>query len=120
MNIALWIVQIALALLFVLSGFMKVTQPIETLAMQMKWVSDFSPHMVRLIGVLELLGGIGLILPAWTGIAPILTPLAAVGLALLMVGAIFTNFRHHDVTGMIIDLVVLALAAFVIYGRLLR
>lgn len=120
MNIALWVVQIVLALLFALSGIQKTIQPIDTLAAQMAWVKDFSPAMVRLIGVAEILGAIGLIVPAWTGILPILTPLAAIGLALLMAGALYTNYRHHDVTGMVIDVVVLALIVFVIFGRLIR
>ena len=63
MNIALWIVQILLALAFLMAGFMKSTQPRENLAKNMGWVNDFTPMQIRIIGVLEVLAGIGLILP---------------------------------------------------------
>ena len=76
MNIALWTIQILLAAFFVMAGLMKVLQPKEKLAEQMAWVEDFSQRQIRVIGTLELLGGIGLILPAVTGILPWLTPLA--------------------------------------------
>src|SRR6266851_1621018 len=79
MNIALWIVQILLALAFAMAGIMKVTQPIDRLETRMGWVKDVGPRGVRLIGSLEILGAIGLILPAVTGILPWLTPVAAVG-----------------------------------------
>ena len=82
MNNALWIVAGLLAFVFVMAGFMKVSQPKETLKEKgMGFVDDFSAGQVRLIGILEVLGAVGLILPALTGILPILTPLAAVGLA---------------------------------------
>jgi hypothetical protein len=74
MNVFLWIVQAVLAAMFVLAGIMKSTQPKEKLAPKLPWVQDFSAGTVRFIGVAELLGGLGLILPAATGIAPILTP----------------------------------------------
>src|SRR5262252_2653165 len=71
MNIFLWIVQILLALAFLMAGILKTMQPIDKLAARMKWVNSLRPpQLVRLIGVLELLGAIGLILPAVTGIWP--------------------------------------------------
>ncbi len=119
MNIALWIVQVILAFVFVMIGFMKISQPKGTLIEKgMGFVEDFSAGQVRLIGILEVLGAIGLILPGLTGIIPILTPLAAVGLALTMVGAAFTHIRRGGETQMLItNLVLLALALFVAYGR---
>ncbi len=84
----------------------------------MVWVDDFSDSNLRLIGVLELLAVIGLILPQLTGILPWLTPLAAVGLVLTMIGAIRLHVRRGDGIQMIIPTVVLLLlAAFVAYGR---
>jgi hypothetical protein len=83
----------------------------------MTYVEDFSPNTVRLIGGLELLAAIGLILSALTGILPILTPLAAVGLVLTMIGAMLTHLRRHEPAAMVFNLVLLALAAFVAYGR---
>ena len=70
MNIVLWIVQIVLALLFAMAGIMKVTQPVDRLEARMGWVKDVGSRGVRLIGSLEILGAIGLILPAITGIWP--------------------------------------------------
>ncbi len=117
MNVALWIVQGLLALAFAMAGFMKLTQPKEKLAAQMKWVEDSAPNTVKLIGGLELLGAIGLILPMLTGILPWLTPLAAAGLVLTMLGAMATHLRRHENQMLVVNLVLLLLAAFVAYGR---
>ncbi len=117
MNIAIWIAQVLLALAFVLSGISKLIQPIEKLAAQMGYVKDFSPNVIRGIGVLEALGAIGVILPALTGILPWLTPAAAGGLGLVMLGAMATHFRRKEYPMIVANLVLLALAAFVAYGR---
>ena len=118
MNVAIWIVQILLALAFGAAGFMKITQPHEKLMTNLKWVEDFAPNTVKIIGAVEVLAAVGLILPWLTGILPILTPLAAVGLVLDMVGAIITHTRRGEVVPYtIINLVLLLLAAFVAYGR---
>ena len=117
MNIALWIVQALLAVAFGMAGIMKLTQPKEKLAAQMGWVEDFAPTTVKGIGLLEVLGAIGLILPRLTGILPWLTPLAAIGLVLTMLGAIVTNLRRHENQMIVANVVLLALAAFVAYGR---
>jgi uncharacterized membrane protein YphA (DoxX/SURF4 family) len=117
MNIALWIVQILLALAFAMAGIMKVTQPIDRLETRMGWVKDVGPRGVRLIGSLEILGAIGLILPAVTGILPWLTPVAAVGLALTMVGAMITHGRRGEYSNIGANVVLLVLALFVVYGR---
>jgi zinc transporter ZupT len=116
-NTLVWIVQIVLALGFGMAGVMKVSQPRERLAKQMGWVNDFAPSTVRLIGVLELLGAIGLILPAATKVLPWLTPVAAGGLVLTMVGAMITHLRRHEASQISVNLVLLALAAFVVIGR---
>ncbi len=117
MNIALWIVQGLLALVFGMTGMMKLTQPKAKLAAQMGYVEDFSQGSVRLIGALELLGAIGLILPALTGILPMLTPLAALGLVLTMIGAMLTHLRRKEYPMIAANLVLLLLALFVAYGR---
>jgi len=117
MNVAVWIVQILLALAFGMAGFMKITQPKEKLATNMKWVNDFAPNTVKGIGTLEALAAIGLILPFLTGILPVLTPLAAVGLILIMIGAVITHIRRGESPMTVINLVLLVLAAFVAYGR---
>lgn len=118
MNTALWIVQILLGLMFIAAGVMKATQPYEKIKGMLPWAEDFAPNTIKIIGTLELLGGIGLILPMLTNILPILTPLAAAGLVLTMIGAALTHFRRGEYPGIAVNLVLLALAAFVVYGRL--
>src|SRR5947207_2021195 len=117
MNIALWVVQILLALAFGMAGIMKVTQPIDRLEARMGWVKSVGPRGVRLIGSLEILGAIGLILPAVTGILPWLTPLAATGLVFTMIGALITHGRRGEYSQIGINVVLLLLALFVAYGR---
>src|SRR5438105_9309160 len=117
MNIALWVVQILLALAFGMAGIMKVTQPIDRLEARMGWVKDVGPRGVRLIGSLEILAAIGLILPAVTGILPWLTPVAATGLALTMIGAMITHGRRGEFPNMGFNLVLLLLAVFIVLGR---
>ncbi|HXZ06111.1 MAG TPA: DoxX family protein [Ktedonobacteraceae bacterium] len=118
MNIALWALQILLALAFGMAGIMKVTQPIDKLETRMGgWVQDVGQRGVRLIGTLEILGAIGLILPALTGILPWLTPLAAACLGLTMICAMITHGRRGEFSPMGINLVLLLLTLFVAYGR---
>ena len=118
MNIALWIVQGLLAVAFIMAGFMKSTQPKDEIREKgMAYVDDFSQGQMRTIGILEVLGSLGLILPALTNILPILTPLAAAGLALTMVGAAITHIRRGEYSSIITNLVLLGLALFVAYGR---
>jgi uncharacterized membrane protein len=117
MNVFLWIVQALLAAAFVTAGSGKATQPREKLLPRLPWVEDFSPGTVRFIGVMELLGAIGLILPAATGILPVLTPIAASGLAVLMVLAAATHVRRGEPSGVAVNAVLFALAALVAWGR---
>ena len=118
MSIALWIVQGLLAVAFLGAGASKLSQPKEKLLKNMPWVEDFSQPAVRLIGAAEVLGAIGVVLPALTGVLPWLTPLAALGLVLLMVGAALTHLRRKEYGNVAINAVLLVLAAFVAYGRL--
>ena len=117
MNTAIWVVQILLALAFLMTGIAKATQPIEKLGERMGYVKDFPPTIIRLIGIVEVLAAIGLVLPALTNILPALTPLAAGGLVLVMLGAMATHSRRKEYPAIGFNLVLLALAAFVAYGR---
>ncbi len=118
MNIALWIIAGVLAVAFLAAGAMKLTQPKEKLAATgMAWVEDFSPGMVKTIGALEVLGALGLILPAALGIIPVLVPVAAVGLAALMVGAAITHARRKERQMLPVNLVLFALAVIVAVAR---
>jgi len=117
MNIALWIAQGLLAAMFGMAGIMKTTQPKEKLGEQMPWVLDL-PQWVRFIGLVELLGAIGVVVPWATGILPILTPIAAASLALVMLLAIIYHIRAKDDTKSYAPSVfLLLLSAFVAYGR---
>lgn len=118
MNTALWVAQIILALMFLMAGLAKLLQPYEKVKEKMTFAEDFSPTIVKLIGLVEVLGAIGVVLPAVTHILPWLTPLAAAGLILTMLGAIATNLRlQSGFSHVATNLVLLALALFVVYGR---
>jgi uncharacterized membrane protein YphA (DoxX/SURF4 family) len=117
-NLALWIVASVLAATFAGSGFMKLLVPKEKLVKAGQgWAEDVSAANVRLIGVVELLGAVGLILPAVVHIAPILVPLAAVGLVLVMVGAAVVHARRKETPNVGVNVVLIALALFVAWGR---
>jgi uncharacterized membrane protein YphA (DoxX/SURF4 family) len=117
MNVFFWVVQGLLASVFLMSGIMKLTRPKEQLAAQLKWAEDFSQPQVRGIGAAEFLAGVGLILPALTGILPWLTPLAATGLVLLMAGASLTHFRRKELPAIGGTAALLVLALLVTVGR---
>ena len=106
-----------MALLFLLTGTMLLVTPREKLASGAAWAETFSPGLIKGVGLLEVLGAAGLVVPLATGIWPWLTPLAAVGLGLLMVGAVATHLRHREYPHALVPLAVLLLAAFVAYGR---
>lgn len=117
MNVFLWIVQAVLAAMFALAGAMKSTQPKDKLAEKLPWAADFSPATVRFIGIVEFAAALGLILPAATGIAPVLTPLAATGLAVVMLLAAITHARRKETSAIAFNTVLLVLAALVAWGR---
>ena len=113
MNVALWIIQGLLAALFVFSGGMKLVLPIEKMQDPVALPGLF----LRFIGVCELLGAIGLILPSLLRIRPGLTPLAAAGLVVIMIGAVVISVIYMGVASALIPLLVGILAAFIAYGR---
>ena len=118
MNIAVWIVQGLSGFVFLMAGAMKWMRTREQLIENnMGWAEDFSQNQVRLIGLAEILGALGLILPAATGIAPILTPLAAVGLALIQAGAFGTHSRRGEGQMQRMNIVLIVLLLFVAFGR---
>ena len=114
MNIALWIVQALLAALFLFAGSMKFIMPVEEMTKQMPGMPGWFLHF---IGVAEILGGLGLILPGLLRIKPGLTPLAAAGLAVIMIGATVIGFMIGPASGALLPFIVGVLAAFVAYGR---
>jgi uncharacterized membrane protein YphA (DoxX/SURF4 family) len=117
MKYVLWVLQVLLGLAFVAAGFPKLIQPYAELAQQLAWVSDVPEVLVRFTGLAEVLGGVGLILPAATRILPWLTPVAAAGLALDMLLATLFHLVRGEVGGAVVPLLLGLLAALVAYGR---
>jgi hypothetical protein len=116
MDLFLWAVQAGLAVVFGGGGVRKLRRT-EAQTRAVYWVGNTPTRVVRALGVLELLGTAGLLLPALTGLLPWLTPLAALGLAGLMVGAAWVNLRLRRWPLVAANAVLFALAAFVVYGR---
>ena len=125
MNTALWIIAGVLAAAFLAGGVAKIIFSREKLIGYGRklgedlvgWIGRFPAAGVKAIGVLEILAAVGLIVPAALGIAPILVPLAATGLVLLMAGAIVTHLRHRETRPVLGNILYLAMAAFVAVGR---
>lgn len=119
MSIAAWIVSGLLAALYLYAGLTKIATPRAKLVEnpQMAWTNDFGANAIKGIGAAEVLGAIGLIVPWLTGIAPFLTPVAAVGLAIIQIGALITHTRRGERQPLPINAVLLVLAAFVAVVR---
>lgn len=119
MNIALWVVQVLLAGMYGMAGGMKTFQPDGVRKNpQMTWAHDKQDGYIRFVGVSELLGALGMILPVLTGILPWLTPLAAVGLSIIQALAIFSvHLPKREYQVIPVNIVLLTLSVFVAYGR---
>ncbi len=116
MNLALWIVQGLLALVMLGAGALKIVTPRVKLAEKMKWAASWKDGPVKLLGLAEVLGAVGLIVPGLTGILPVLTPVAALCLLVLMLGAVKTHIGLHE--PFIPPAVLAALCLFVAVARL--
>jgi hypothetical protein len=118
MNLALWIVAGLLAVAFGASGVGKIVSPKKVASFKNgAWAEEWSPRALRTIGVLELLAAVGLILPASLDIAPVLVPVAATGLVLVMVLAIILHARRREAVNVFGTVQLFCLAAFVAWGR---
>ena len=118
MDTTLWITQALLAAIFLITGLTKLTQPRAKMAAgPMRWAADVSDAQFRTIGLLEVLAALGLILPGVLNVAPAITPLAAVGLALTMVGALATHVRLGETSRLAAPIVLLVLALLVAVER---
>ena len=117
LHVTLWIAQVLLAAMFLMSGLMKVSQPIDQLSKMLPWASQVPEALVRFIGIAEFLGALGLILPSLLRVQPKLTPIAAVGLALVQLFAIAFHISRGE-TGVIgMNFILLLIAAFIAWGR---
>lgn len=118
MNVFLWIIAGLLAAAFLLAGAMKLARTNEQLATSgLAWAADFNAPTVKLVGAVEVLGAFGLILPATFGVAQTLVPIASVGLAVVMMGAVITHGRRKEWQMIPVNVVLLILAAIVAWGR---
>lgn len=118
MNVVLWVIAGLLALAFLAAGAMKLAQPKEKLAASgMEWVDGFAPGAIKAIGALEVLAAVGLVLPPLVGVAPVLAPLAALGLVAMMIGAAITHARRGETQMIVVNVVLGLLAAVVAWGR---
>ena len=119
MNVALWIAAGVLAAVLLVASVTKLTMTKEKLLTfpGSGWVEDFSPRALKAIATLEVLGAVGLIMPAVLGIAPVLVPLAATGAALLFIGAMITRLRRGERMTILVDLAYFAIAVFIAWGR---
>ncbi|CAM3452039.1 DoxX family protein [Isoptericola cucumis] len=117
MNVALWIVAALFASGFIAGGVVKQVWSYERYAARLGWPEDFSPGKVKFMGVVEMLGGLGLVLPGLLGIATVLVPVAASAMALYMAGAVTERIRRNEYTELLGDLVFLGAMLFVAWGR---
>jgi uncharacterized membrane protein YphA (DoxX/SURF4 family) len=118
METVIWIAQGLLAAVLLIAGSMKLAQPKQRLAAAgQAWVEDFDAQQVKGIGVLELLAAIGLLLPAALDLVPMLTPIAAAGVVLLMLGASATHLRRGELQMLPVNVVLAALALFIAIER---
>ena len=119
MDVALWIAAGLVAAASLGAALNKLFVPREKLLEnpQMRWAEEFDQTQIRLIAIPELAGAIGLILPQATGVAPVLTPLAACGIIALQLGAMRSHARRREVQMIAVNCVLIGLAAFVAIGR---
>jgi uncharacterized membrane protein YphA (DoxX/SURF4 family) len=117
LHITLWIAQVLLAAMFLMSGFMKVSQPIDQLSQMLPWASQVPSGLVRFIGISEVLGGLGLILPAALRIKPHLTIWAALGLATVMLFAAIFHISRGEFSAIGMNVILSLVALFIAWGR---
>ena len=117
LHIALWVAQVLLAAMFLMSGFMKLAQPIDQLSQMLPWASQVPEALVRFIGLAEVLGAVGLILPSLLRIKPQLTAWAAIGIAVIMLFATFFHISRGETGAIGMNIFLALLAAFVAWGR---
>ena len=116
-RISLWVAQILIAAVFITSGFIKLTTPIPELAKMMPWTGEYTAWFVRSIAIIDLAGGIGILLPALTRIKPQLTVLAAMGCAVLQIFAMTFHLSRSEAMVVPMNIVLLGLSLYVLWGR---
>ncbi|WP_276369678.1 DoxX family protein [Chryseolinea sp. H1M3-3] len=117
MNTILWIAQSLLAAMFTSGGLLKIFVPKEKMIAKQPFVQDYSSIQIRLIGLAEILGAIGIIVPFATGIMPILTPIAAMGLCTIMILAIRIHVQTKETAKVVIIVAMVIITSFIAYAR---
>ena len=117
MHILLWVLQVLLSATLIWAAFVKLFQPIEQLKVMWPWTGEVSPTVVKLMGIIDLLGALGLLLPSLFRFKPVLTPVAAIGIVLLMVSASVFHISRGETSQIGFNIVFGLLAAVVAYGR---
>ncbi|MBL7784306.1 MAG: DoxX family protein [Chitinophagales bacterium] len=117
LNISLWVAQVLLSAMFLMAGVMKSTQPIEQLATSLPWVTQVPTGLVRFIGISELLGAIGLILPSILRIKPKLTVYAAIGIFTIMLFALIFHSSKGEFSVIGMNIILGLIAIFIAWGR---
>lgn len=117
LHIALWVVQVLLALLFLGAGFAKVATPLPELAQSLPYTADLPGALVRFIGASEIAGALGLLLPSMLRVFPILTPLAGAGLSVVMALATLFHLSRGETSAIGITILLGVFAGFVAWGR---
>ena len=117
MDTTLWILQILLAAAFVMTGGAKLLRPRLALAARMPFVVDFSDVQIKAVGFLEVVAAAGLTVAPLLGVGRFITPLAALGLVAIMLGAAYTHWRRHEPQSIAVNAILLLIAAFVAWGR---
>lgn len=120
LHITLWVMQTLLAIMLIWAGFTKLFEPIEKLSAMWPWTGQVPIALVKFTGIVDVLGALGLILPSLLRIKPILTPVAAIGLCVLMVCAIIFHVVRGEASLIGLNIVFIGLAAFVAWARLTR
>jgi len=118
MNIALWVIQILLAALFLTTGSIKLVFPKKKLEKVFDWIDDFSQNRIRIIATFEVFGALGLFLPGVYPISNLIMPVAAAGLAIIMILAALTHYNRGEDSEMVVNISIAVLLSFVIIGRL--
>ena len=117
-NIIVWVLQVVLATMFLMTGAMKTFQPISQLAASLPWVNDVPAGLVRFIGVSELLAGIGLLLPSILKYKTFLTALAALGIVLIMIGASIFHISRGETSVIGMNAVLALIALYIAWARI--
>ena len=118
MDTALWILQAIMAAVYLSAGIIKLFLEKDKLEKQFSWVKEFNRFSLKIIGGLEILGAFGLVLPEVTGIVPVLTPAAALGISLIMIMATIFHNRRKEMDSVVITQLLFVIALFIAYGRI--